>query len=213
MPKLSGEQTEQRRNRILDAAEACFARAGFHRSTMQDICREAGISAGAFYLYFGSKEALIEGISARAREKVLKSFAALAYSDDFGAAMAQVMEECIFNKPKSEIHLWIEIGSEASRNPAVAAMMEHCDSQIFAALQLLLERARDEGRIRPAVPLNEILQAMGVIADGLFWRRGLDPGFDPAAAGRAVMAMLNALVRPVPVVRETTNEKIMEPGQ
>ncbi len=39
MPKLKPEVQHQRRERILDAAERCFARTGFHRTTMHDICR------------------------------------------------------------------------------------------------------------------------------------------------------------------------------
>ena len=61
MPRLSETAQEERRARILDAAERCFVRAGFHRTTMQDICREAGVSPGALYIWFASKEALIAG--------------------------------------------------------------------------------------------------------------------------------------------------------
>ena len=49
---------------ILDAAVACFAREGFHRTTMQDIVREAALSPGAIYGYFASKEAIIDAIGA-----------------------------------------------------------------------------------------------------------------------------------------------------
>jgi TetR/AcrR family transcriptional regulator, repressor for uid operon len=45
-----------RRTRILDAAETCFVRSGFHRTTMQDVAAEAGMSAGNLYRYFPSKE-------------------------------------------------------------------------------------------------------------------------------------------------------------
>jgi AcrR family transcriptional regulator len=62
MPKLKPEVQQARSERILDAAEACFARTGFHRTTMHDICKEAGVSPGALYVYFDSKEALFEAI-------------------------------------------------------------------------------------------------------------------------------------------------------
>ena len=68
MPKLKPDTQRARREHILDAAEHCFARAGFHRTTMQDICKEAGVSPGALYVYFDSKEALIAGIC-RARPR------------------------------------------------------------------------------------------------------------------------------------------------
>ena len=63
MPKLKPDTQRARREHILDAALTCFARGGFHATTMQAICREAGVSPGALYVYFDSKEALIAGLS------------------------------------------------------------------------------------------------------------------------------------------------------
>ena len=83
MPKLSEQAQESRRAHILSAAEACFARAGFHRTTMQDICREAGVSPGALYLYFASKEALIEGIA----ESSVAAMVALMDEGQLGQAL------------------------------------------------------------------------------------------------------------------------------
>ena len=47
MPKVTEAHLEARRQQVLDPAFACFARQGFHQTTMDDICREAGLSAGA----------------------------------------------------------------------------------------------------------------------------------------------------------------------
>ncbi|MGE0685263.1 MAG: TetR/AcrR family transcriptional regulator, partial [Dehalococcoidia bacterium] len=44
MPKVLPEYLELRRQQILDAAAACFTRAGFHQTTMQDICAESDLS-------------------------------------------------------------------------------------------------------------------------------------------------------------------------
>ena len=190
MPKLSDEQQEERRARILDAAERCFARAGFHRTTMQDICKEAGISPGALYIWFSSKEALIAGISARNRDEVLESFATLADADNFVAGMAQVMETCILNQPPEKSVLCLEIGAEATRNPAVAETLARFDETVCAALTELLDKAKSEGRINPTMPVKDLAQAMHVIADGLFWRRAVQPDFDAATAGRSLLALV-----------------------
>lgn len=203
MPKLSDEQQELRRSRILDAAEACFARAGFHRTSMQDICREAGISAGALYLYFDSKEALIRGITDRNREGVLQSFAELSGGENFLEAMAEVMEDCIFNQPLHHSRLYLDIGAESTRNPAVAETVRRCDCQILGALTELLERAEAEGRIRPLLPIPDIVAAMNVVADGLFWRRAVEPNFDAAQVGRTLLRMLASVVTPVEPGGET----------
>lgn len=63
MPKVSEEHREARRRQILDAAWVCFARNGFHRTSMPDVFAEAGLSAGAVYRYFPGKEALITAIA------------------------------------------------------------------------------------------------------------------------------------------------------
>ena len=56
MPKVSQEYSEARRRQIIDAAYQCFARKGFHQTTMRDIYAEAKLSAGSVYHYFDSKE-------------------------------------------------------------------------------------------------------------------------------------------------------------
>ena len=64
-----------RRSRILDAAERCFVRSGFHRTTMQDVAAEAGMSPGNLYRYFPSKDAIVIGLTERDRSDVAKDFA------------------------------------------------------------------------------------------------------------------------------------------
>ena len=60
MPRVSEEHLERRRRQILEAARACFVRKGIHATSMQDIFAEAGLSAGAVYRYFRSKNEIIE---------------------------------------------------------------------------------------------------------------------------------------------------------
>jgi len=59
MPKISDEARERRRAQILDAAWRCFEKEGLHATTMQDIIGASGLSAGAVYSYFRSKDELI----------------------------------------------------------------------------------------------------------------------------------------------------------
>ena len=89
MPKLKPDTQRARREHILDAAERCFARAGFHRCTMHDICKEAGISPGALYVYFSSKEELIAGIAERDRSRLAGELAEISKSPDLLAALGQ----------------------------------------------------------------------------------------------------------------------------
>lgn len=58
MPRIAESTRSARRAQIIDAALACFARTGYHATTMADVAAQAGVSKGTPYLYFPSKEAL-----------------------------------------------------------------------------------------------------------------------------------------------------------
>ena len=65
MPKTSPAAKEGRRTQILNAAVRCFARRGYYETTIEDLVAETGLSRGALYLYFPSKEAIYLAISER----------------------------------------------------------------------------------------------------------------------------------------------------
>ncbi len=94
MPKVSSEHLDARRAQIVDAAVTCFARDGFHRTTMHDICREAALSPGAVYRYFASKEELLEALEQAApsestsAKKLLERMKSAGRLDSFKAELA-----------------------------------------------------------------------------------------------------------------------------
>src|ERR1700759_6005 len=77
MPKISQAKRDARQQQILDAALACFSENGFHQTGMADIVRRSGLSHGAVYLYFQSKDDLIEALAVnRHRQEALLNEAA-----------------------------------------------------------------------------------------------------------------------------------------
>ncbi|HVU15178.1 MAG TPA: TetR/AcrR family transcriptional regulator [Phototrophicaceae bacterium] len=68
-PKIADAIQEQlikaRRDQILDAATTVFAQRGFHRATIRDVAKEAGIADGTIYNYFENKTAVLLGILER----------------------------------------------------------------------------------------------------------------------------------------------------
>jgi AcrR family transcriptional regulator len=68
IPKLTEAALDERRDHILRAAELCFARKGFHGTTIADVREQAGVSTGAIYTYFPNKEAMMRAILERARD-------------------------------------------------------------------------------------------------------------------------------------------------
>jgi AcrR family transcriptional regulator len=198
MPKLKPDIQRARREHILDAAETCFARAGFHRTTMHDICREAGVSPGALYVYFDSKEALIAGISERDRAEFAERFEALAAAPDFLEALKALGEQYFLEEPAHSHRMCIEIGLESTRNPRVGEIYQRVDRYIYESFARLFQKLKDEGRIAPAFDIPTVAKAFMVVADGMFWHRAIDPAFDARAAMPAVLQIIRSLLNPLP---------------
>lgn len=207
MPKLKPDTQRARREKILDAAELCFARAGFHRTTMQDICGEADVSAGAFYIYFSSKEDLIAGIAERNRSKLAEQLKELAAAPDLLAALWALGEHYAVEEPRHKRLLCIEIGCESTRNATVGKIFRSVDAFCLESFAALFARARDQGRIDPAVDTRQLAQLIAVIGDGLFWRRAIDPDFDAKALMPAVMALVGLLLNPAGAPLATANRQ------
>lgn len=198
MPKLKPDIQRARREHILDAAERCFARAGFHRTTMHDICREAGVSPGALYVYFSSKEALIAGIAERDRARLQREIAELAAAPDLVTALGKLGERYTLEEPHYKRVLCVEIGLEATRNAEVGRIHASVDRFVVESFAKLFERAEREGRISPATPPAVLAEVIAVIGDGMFWRRAVDPSFDARRIMPAILALVASLLNPRP---------------
>ena len=169
------------RTRILDAAERCFVRSGFHRATMQDVAAEAAMSAGNIYRYFPSKDAIIAGLTARDRAEMARSFGALEGSiDPFGQFVA-LGRKHIVEDPREKAVFLLDLWAESARNPAIAEIARECEDEVRGWIAGFVTHlvARKEAPANLDVPaLVDLLLCMG---DGLLARRAREPGFDPSS--------------------------------
>lgn len=197
MPKLKPETEQARRQHILDAAERCFARGGFHGTSIQDICKEAGVSPGALYVYFDSKEALIAGLCERDRAELTERLESLAEAPDFLAALAAIGETYFREDPVAKRRIVVEMGLEATRNPRVAEVFLGTDKFCLGSFEELFRRLKAEGRIDPTHDVATIAKVFFLISDGMLWRRACIPDFDVRDVLPILTAMIGGIVRPV----------------
>ena len=209
MPKLKPDIQRARREHILDAAEQCFGRAGFHRTTMHDICREAGVSPGALYVYFDSKEALIAGICERDREDFAERFDSLAAAPDFMQALRGAGRAVFPRRARAQPSHVHRDRLESTRNPRVGEIFQRIDRDIVGSFEKLFRKLQAEGRIAPTLDIPTVTKAFTIVCDGMFWRRAVDPDFDPAAVMPAVLQLIRALLNPVtaPASNKTTQRR------
>lgn len=180
MPRIAQARRQDRRAAILEAAERCFVRSGFHGASMAEICAEAGMSAGNLYRYFPSKEAMIEGLCERDFEEIGAEFAALADAADIWEAFRELARRHMVEEPREHCVLWIESMSEVARNPQIAALRQRVDTFIDQKLRGALTLAKARGQTAPEADLDRAVQFLITFADGLMLRRARDPDFDPA---------------------------------
>jgi AcrR family transcriptional regulator len=156
MPKVTEEHVEARRRQILSAALRCFAREGFHRTTMQDIFREAELSPGAVYSYFKGKDELIGAIVVAMMAFVAES--AAVFSEPLpegrlrrpGEAVAELIEryrEMELGTVEERARIFPHLVGEQQRNPqlnaAVRAGLEH----LRRGFETLARAAQERGEL------------------------------------------------------------------
>jgi AcrR family transcriptional regulator len=209
MPRLKPDTQRARREHILDAALKCFARGGFHATTMQMICGEAKVSPGALYVYFDSKEALIAGLCERDRAEFAERFAKLATAPDFLEALSAIGEHYFIDESAEKQRFVVEMGVEATRNPRIAEIFMGVDKFCSDSFEALFRRLKDEGRVAPRTDIPTLVKVFNVFGDGMYWRRAIDPTADVGAVLPVLIELIGTLLNPVepPIVRPSTSSR------
>lgn len=176
--KQTAQPRPDRRVEILDAAEICFSRTGFHQTSMNEICVEAGMSPGNLYRYFRSKEAIIAGIAERSHAQAAEKFNAVANAPNFHAGMRQLARHHFVERSDHELRLCAEIMAESRRNPAVARVFTQIEDDIRARLEVMLREASERGEVSRNLDFPAAAEMLMIIADGMTWHRASDPKFD-----------------------------------
>jgi AcrR family transcriptional regulator len=205
MNRLNIQRQADRRDEILSAAQRCFVRSGFHQTSMQEICAEAGMSPGNLYRYFPSKEALIAGIAERDRAEVAQEFANADLSQGLFAVLKGMAHHHFTVRPIEQVKRYTEVMSEARRNPEIARISASFDADVRKWLINLFNAAAERGDIAEDADIEGAVDMLMTIADGVWWRRALDRNFRAEALIPVFMDVARHLLRtrvPLAVVNE-----------
>jgi TetR/AcrR family transcriptional regulator, transcriptional repressor of aconitase len=198
MPKVSEEHLDARRRQIVDAAVACFARDGFHRATMQDICREAELSPGAIYRYFASKNQLIEAIAdeRHAREA---EFAAGALDVGEGADALRALGRAFFRSlddpdERRRRKLGVQVWAEALLNPEIHKLVMRGIELPLTVIPQLVRQAQEKGQIDGGLDPDALARVMLAMFQGFILQQAWDERVDVLAYLETAEAFIDALL-------------------
>lgn len=197
VPKVSAEHTAARRQQILDAALACFDRAGFHRTSMQDIYAESGLSAGAVYHYFSSKEDLVEAIAEQRHAREAELIAEAMDAPDLGRALHRLAELYFgwLTDPEEQRRrkVGVQVWAEAVHHEGIRAIVRRGADQRLL-LTGYLARAQDAGQLSLDADPEAITRLYLAIFQGFLLQQAWEPGLEVGPYLRAVNAFIDATV-------------------
>src|SRR3990170_3025334 len=196
MPKVPAQYLEARKSEILDAAMSCFRRRGFHQTTMQDIYRETGLSPGAVYRYFRSKEDIVNASIDRYTAelpRLTETARSLAPSPGqavemlgrymFARFQAQDFEE--------EARLDVETWPELLRDERLLAAIRRQFTTLRASLVEMFRQAQAEGHLPEGTAPEHLFSLVTAVYQGLRLNKLLEPeAVDPEGVFQLLVRLL-----------------------
>ena len=200
MPKISQAKRDARQQQILDAALACFSENGFHQTGMADIVRRSGLSHGAVYLYFQSKDDLIEALAVdRHRQEALLN-AVAAYADDPVEGLRALVRGYAqaLTDPGGEPMRRVGVNgwAEALRNERVRASVIEGIDVPRSVIVALIERAQSEGLLSRDLSADAIAQTLIATFQGFLLQAVWKQPIDVDACITVIDRMLAGLAQP-----------------
>ena len=198
MPRITQARAQLRRRQIIDAALNCFARLGFHKTTMQDIVKQSKLSPGAIYCHFDSKHAIIVAVVEARHRRESELVRRASRNDNFASVFDNLVRNFISVLGHSEERAWrrltIQLWAESLHDRRLAVAVRQGVDEPRAMLASMVRRAKSRGELPQT--LNEDATARLLIAffQGLVLQNAWDADVDTAACAEALATLIGLRV-------------------
>jgi len=176
---MSEPQTDSipdRRCQILDAALVCFAKRGFHQTSMHDISAEAGISVGLIYRYFENKEAVISAMAEGHKKEISEVLQRAKQAPTLLESLEILFTaHCCEEGTRLVSAFVVDLYAEASRNPSVADLVRDVLQTAMAGVTELISKAPEAQNGTRGLSPNEMAELIFAVARGMLMLDVLRP--------------------------------------
>jgi TetR/AcrR family transcriptional regulator, repressor for uid operon len=185
MPQPQTDSVPDRRCQILDAALVCFAKRGFHQTSMHDISAEAGISVGLIYRYFENKEAVISAMADRHKKEISEMLQRARQAPTLLESLEILFTaHCCEDAPQLVSAFVVDLYAEASRNPHVADLVRDVLETAMNGVTDLIARAPETQNGGNDLKPDELAELIFAVARGMLMLDVLRPQEMTAAERR-----------------------------
>ena len=171
VPKVTEEHKQAIHEQILQAAETLFSSKGYHGTSMNDIVKESGLSKGAIYGHFRSKEQLFQALQERQLAATLDQIKLVFSPDDSAVEKMWTAADAVFNPicdcPKEVCRMSLEFMIEASRMKSLQPGLESRYSKIHSFISELIDEGINKGEFRQDIDADTLASILFAALDGL----------------------------------------------
>jgi len=179
------DASSDRRAQILRAAMVCFAKCGFHQTSMHDISEEAGISVGLIYRYFASKEAVISALAEEHKQELQELLERARSAPTLLDSLEILLTaHCCEDQPQMHCAFVVDLFAEAGRNPVIANLVRDVLETGMAGITEVIARAPEMRDAPHGLEPREITELILAAARGSMMRDVLEHTQIPAAERR-----------------------------
>ena len=170
MPKISDERRAERQEQILEGARRCFAEHGYEGATVAKLEREIGLSRGAIFNYFPSKEELF--IELAVRDSARMSY--LWVNHGLEAVVREVAE-----LDPAWLSVYLELSRRVRNDPDFRSRIETRQNEMGPANRARIEEAQRSGEFRDDLEPKQIGLFANLVLMGLALQRASDEELPP----------------------------------
>jgi AcrR family transcriptional regulator len=150
---------------------ACFAKRGFHQTSMHDISAEAGISVGLIYRYFQNKEAVISAMADEHKNEVNEWLERARQAPTLLEAFEILFtSHCTKSTPQVLSAFVVDLFAEASRNPPVADLLRDVSHTAMDGVTDLIARSPEGQNLQQQMKPRELAELIFALNDGMLMR-------------------------------------------
>ncbi len=192
-PLVPDSYLQDRRNQIIEAACKSFTEKGFHKATMQDVCKTAQLSPGAVYNYFSSKEDIVEAAAERNQEQITEIIStAIAENDDDPIGnVLNVFLACAKAQDVRMESLNLELYAESCRNPHIAESVQKSINAVMEKTIELVKQYQEKGLLNNQLDSTAIARVLIALYFGLVVQKTIDSEIDIDAYAKVCEAIIH----------------------